>query len=350
MRRVIYFPIEEIPSRYGEGMNKVIMSRLTDNERGIAKALMPNVNAALTEGQFLDVVGTNVWKHSQMKVFLNSILPCITKNDVLLIHDIFYPGMESLGYVFDSRANKPRITAFNYAGRADPEDFVQQFGKWADYAESAWHSLCDTVFVGSEFHKRQVERKFKHKDVRVVGYPFDPLTLPCVGDCPVSTDYVAWPHRIAAEKNPLTLLSIARAVPSHVFRVLSGRPDPESAFTTLVKNLGEDRPIPSNIEFVHCEDKAAYYENLRACGTFLSTGYQETFGYALHEAIAYGSRILCANTACYSEFVPKSGLFDSVDKAEAILRAGTAPRLMRDAAVNKVHCGDDFMHDLRFGA
>lgn len=301
--RVIYLPIEEIQSRYGQMMNQEIRDYLTVEERELSNKLIPSASyGVIGAGFFLDVVKTSIYKAEQMRLLMELIgNGDIRKRDIIFFHDIFYPGIEGVKYVSDLTNLDFKIVAFNYAGRADPEDFVQWLGPWADSIEIGWHRACDEVLVGSHFHKNQILKFWPGcKDkLKVTGYPYNPSF--CKTQLHKKEDYCIWPHRICREKGLLEFLAIARALPEITFLVSSGGVIPKD-------NLETFKAYP-NIVVKHKQTKAEYHTNLAKAKWFLSTAKQETFGYALHEAADSSCIIAASDKACNSEFVPQENLF-----------------------------------------
>lgn len=291
-------------------MNRLLMSNLTPAELKLSQALTPQVKEyQIEDGQFLDTSKTSAYKAEQLALFhtcaANGMIP---DDAVILFHDVFYPGLESVRYVSELRGFNWKVAAFNFAGRADPQDFVQKLGKWSDFSETSWHLCCDVVLVGSEFHKAQVEDYLAKTTpnssiqelpyILACGYPFDAVQIQAEAAektrklLPLEVQsVVAWPHRIASEKGYELFELLVDAMPDVNFLILSGRP---------LSGEVSHRP---NLQCLSGLTKKQYLHNLTHCKWFLATGKQETFGYALHEAQALGCKPICPNVACYPEFV-----------------------------------------------
>lgn len=302
--RIIYLPIEEIPSRYGQMMNQEIKDQLTVEERKICDHLTPAATyGVIGAGNFLDTVKTSIYKASQLELLLLMIgNGDIHKGDIIFLHDIFYPGMEAIKYVSELTDLDLKTAAFNYAGRADPHDFVQKLGNWADFCEKGWHKACDWVFVGSEFHKNQIlwwGPPLLASKLKVTGYPYNPKYQQVKKVD--KQDVCIWPHRICVEKGLMEFRRIAAALPEVKFLVSSGG-------AVSKEDLAAFKVCP-NITVKHKQTKEQYHTHLAKAKWFLSTAKQETFGYALHEAADAGCIIIAADNACNPEFVPKENLF-----------------------------------------
>ena len=307
-RRIWFLPIERIEARY-TGMMNDALSPLCDF------VLDPGGGPReIKVGQFLDVAGTISYKSEQMALVARSFERGAVQNgDVFLVGDMFYPGIEAIRYMAELSGIDIRIAGFNYAGRADPTDFVQKLGPWADTCERGYHEALDRIFVGSKFHQGQVKSKFG-VDSLVTGYIWDVDWVARVHapGTHEKEDYVIWPHRLCKEKGVDELFFLANQCPDIDFLVTtSGSPQHHPVL---------DLP---NVHYSSKLSKADYYAAMDAARWYISTARQETFGYTLQEAIVYGCNILVPARACYPEMVPWNNLYRSAQELiDALHRTG----------------------------
>lgn len=307
MGRIIYIPLENLKERYTIMMNKVI-TQYAD------KVLYPDVQVPdqIQHGQFLDVAGTIRFKSAQLEMIASMFLNGnVREGDVFLVGDIFFPGIESIRYMSELLKIKVKIVGFNYAGRADETDFVQQLGSWADYSENGYHEICDLIFVGSHFHAKRVVDYFDvpAEKIKVTGYIWDRDYVEGVFDLPVKKEpIVIWPHRPCSEKGVEIFLWFAKKTKRKIVVTSCGR-----------KNQNFAEKLPSNVKYEYDLSKADYYKWLSRSEFYLSTAYQETFGYTLQEAIHFNCKVLVPNRACYPEMVPESNLYNSSVEIEESL-------------------------------
>lgn len=313
MSKLHYLPLETMPGRYSEMMDSVLepLADFTYRPPGFD-------NVSIRNGQFLDVFTTSQFKALQMAMVAACFRDGTVKSgDCFLVGDIFYPGLEALRYMAELSGVKIKIGAFNYAGMSDPQDFVQRLGPWAIESEHAWHLVADLVFVGSKFHQDQVCNYFNLPVHKVVdtGYAWSPeyVRERCPAICSRIPKTVIWPHRPCSEKGWGEFVAIAQNCPDHRFIITSSNPDPYALPSTP----------PPNVEYKFGLSKAAYYAELSTASLYLSTAYQETFGYTLHEAAATGSYILAPNRACYTlSGLAHYNLYESVDEAIVLIKRG----------------------------
>lgn len=313
MGKLIYVPLEVIPSRYSE-MVLEMMKEVSDI------ILLPDVSVEPPKpGKFLNFAGSCQFKAHQLaqitQLFLDSR---IEDGDAFLFADLWFPGLEMVRYIADSENLKIKIGAINHAGRADSTDFINSFGPWADHIEHALHHCCDYVFVGSEFHRKQVldylgDNPTFTKRVIATGQPFSEsymhqsrgkgLEVVSLGEwLSQEQTSVVWPHRIADEKNPRDLFQLAHAAPDVQFEILSGISLAGDSIISKMKEL-------PNIRVADGLTKKEYYQKLSDAKAWLSTAKQETFGYSLHEALAFGLPIIAPHRACYPEIAGRTGEF-----------------------------------------
>lgn len=304
---IIYLPLEDLEQRYTKMMNATIKPY-------VDKYLYPKIkdSGKIEKGQFLDINKTCIFKSAQMQMVAEMFHKNKIKDgDVFLVADIFYPGIEAIRYMADLQDIKIKIYGFNYAGRADGTDFVQKLGDWADSSEVAYHQICDKVFVGSEDHRENILDHFflEDTDIVVTGLIWNLDYVKKIykgGD--KKEDFIIWPHRICKEKGFEDLLKFARLTNKKIVITSCGNP-------VKVK-------LPKNIEYKYNLTKKEYYKIMSRAKYYLSTAYQETFGYTVQEAIAYRCEILAPYRACYEEMLPDINVYLEIIEAIELMESG----------------------------
>jgi len=303
MSKLIYIPLEELEQRYTPMMNAALRPHI-DIE------LYPEGYDAghIEVGEFLDVNKTCYFKALQLKMIAELFhWGVVESGDRFLIGDLFFPGIEMIRYMADLQGIDVKLFGFNYAGRSDPADFVQSLGAWADTSELGYHRLCDAVFVGSEFHAEQILKHFGPSlvpDLCVTGYVWDRAWVESVHaqGTEKKEPFVIWPHRICSEKGWGDLCRYAERTEKRIVVTSCGPLTP--------------RPAPSNVEFRGDLTKAEYYTILDRAQWYLSTAYQETFGYTIQEAIHYRCAILAPDRASYPEMLPTTSLYRDIEEID----------------------------------
>ena len=308
--KIIYIPLEELPQRYTGMMNQAIYSK-------VDMSLYPKIeiDTEIKRGQFLDIVNTCKFKAAQLQMIADLFNEGkVNDGDAFLVGDIFFPGIEMIKYMAELLEINVRVYGINYAGRADKTDFVQQLSGWADCSEAGYHLICDGIFVGSDDHKINVVEYFglNAATVHTTGLVWDLNYMQefheAIGYV-AKEDFVIWPHRWCEEKGIAELLNFAKQTKKKIIITSSG---PK-------KDLGK---LPKNIEYRHSLTKPEYFDLMRRAKWYLSTAYQETFGYTIQEAIYFGCEILVPNRACCPEMVPAKNVYESVYEIETKFNEG----------------------------
>ena len=307
MSKIIYLPLEELPQRYTGMMNAAIYPK-------VDISLYPKIeiDTEIKRGQFLDIVNTCKFKAAQLQMVADLFNEGKVENgDSFLIGDIFFPGIEMIKYMSELQGMDVKVFGINYAGRADKTDFVQQLSYWADASEAGYHFICDGIFVGSSDHANNVCDHFGLNPATVyrTGLVWDLEYMnqfPRLGD---KEDFVIWPHRFSKEKGIDELVEFAKFTDKKIIITSSGP----------AKDLGK---LPKNIEYRHSLTKPEYFDLMRRAKWYLSTAYQETFGYTIQEAIYFGCEILVPNRACCPEMVPAKNVYESVYEIETKFNEG----------------------------
>jgi len=307
MSKIIYLPLEELPQRYTGMMNAAIYPK-------VDISLYPKIeiDTEIKRGQFLDIVNTCKFKAAQLQMVADLFNEGKVENgDAFLIGDIFFPGIEMIKYMSELLGLDVKVFGINYAGRADKTDFVQQLSYWADASEAGYHFICDGIFVGSSDHANNVVDHFNLNPVTVyrTGLVWDLEYMNQFPKGGEKEDFVIWPHRFSEEKGIAELIEFAKNTKKKIIITSSGP----------MKHLGF---LPKNIEYRHSLTKAEYFDLMRRAKWYLSTAYQETFGYTIQEAIYFGCEILVPNRACCPEMVPAKNVYNSVDEIETKFNEG----------------------------
>ena len=306
MGKIIYVPLENLEQRYTNMMNEAIYPKAD-----ISLYPKVEIDKEIKHGQFLDIVNTCKFKSAQLGMIADLFNEGKVKNgDAFLIGDIFFPGIEMIKYMAELLGINVRVYGINYAGRADSTDFVQKLSYWADASEAGYHYICDGIFVGSEDHKTNVIDYFdlNPATVHATGLVWD-LHYMHEYYNKISNvekeDFVIWPHRWCEEKGISELIQFAKQTKKKIVVTTSG---PK-------KNLGK---LPKNIEYRYNLTKTEYFELMAKARWYLSTAYQETFGYTIQEAIFFDCNILVPNRACCPEMVPPENVYENINDVDRL--------------------------------
>lgn len=307
--KIIYIPLEELPQRYTGMMNQAIYSK-------VDMSLYPKIeiDKEIKRGQFLDIVNTCKFKAAQLQMIADLFNEGkVNDGDAFLIGDIFFPGIEMIKYMAELLGINVRVYGINYAGRADKTDFVQKLSGWSDVSEQGYHLICNGIFAGSDDHRNNIIEYFglNPATVHTTGLVWDLEYMEEfrkeIGNVQ-KEDFVIWPHRWCEEKGINELLQFAKNTKKKIVITSSG---PK-------KDLGK---LPKNIEYRYGLTKLEYFELMAKARWYLSTAYQETYGFTIQEAIFFGCNILVPNRACCPEMVPAQNVYDNIDNVDRLFDA-----------------------------
>ncbi len=296
--RLIWLPLELLDKRYTK-QTRDWYQREFKNQFDLIKVEGDTLTSKIESGSFLDAYGTNYYKYTQLakvsKMFRDNK---IKNNDTFFIDDLWFPGIEGLRYM-EKMGKELNINIFGvmHAGSWTPSDDVAtKLGTkdWCEQYEKSLFSLCDGVFVGSNFHKAVIDDKFNTTNVHNTGLPFYPsdvLKQVTIKPWNKRTDVVVFPHRIHPEKHP-----------------------------ELFEQLKQKYP---QWEFIRSMDynftKKEFYELLANSKVVVSFADQENFGFSTLEAATLGCALVLPNKVVYPEFYPKECLYNNTHECEKLV-------------------------------
>lgn len=241
----------------------------------------------ITNGQFLDVTRTNVYKAMQLQKLCEDLGSGLIKDgDVLLFLDGWFPGLEMLAYIRDGLGRKVKFVGMFHAGTYDPNDFLTQRGmeSWAQHMEMGWFNIFDKIIVATEYHKSLIlkSRAVDPNKIKVIFFPMltDWVAPICVEKEPI----VVFPHRMAPEKQP------------DRFKLLAQYTYPEELRFVMTKDA--------------VDTKQEYWELLSRSKFAVSFANQETWGIAMIEAVLSGCIPIVPDRCSYVELYPSIFRYD----------------------------------------
>ena len=290
-------PIEAIDMRYTKQWQAefpLALSAAGLDVRTIAPQMQEY--GTIKQGQFLDCVGTNVYKTAQLAQLLEMIRTGMVKDgDVIFLHDIWFPGIEQLFYIRDTVGPKFKIIGILHAGVYDPADYLNQcFGdkRWGRTFETMVTNEMDCIFMSCFWHREMAAhniKDFPHLKVSISSLPvFVPdhlnIALHSVEDYldgwKDRKQSVIFPHRCAQEKQP------------QLFGALEG--------------TNASISVAYEFDFIKTQQlklvKEDYFNVLAGSMFTVSFALQETFGIAMQEATLLGSIPLVPNRLAYADY------------------------------------------------
>jgi len=292
---IINIPIEPIPMRYSTDWLDWTNSFFTEKYIPFITIYGKEITKGIEQGRFLDSIGTNYYKSSQLQEILFLIqTKVIPKNSTLFFHDLWFPGIEQIKYTSDLLDLNLKFTGCLHAGTWDPNDFLYQknLGNWACHFENMLFQIVDLVFVATNYHKDLIlkSRAVNSEKIKVTGFPFySPSTY--------------WVHK----KNQI---------------VFPHRFDPEKNYDLYV-DFVENFELPKGWSFITTFDKVKtkeeYYKILWESKIALSFADQESWGIAMQEAVCCNCAVLLPDKLSYKEMYSATFRYKNIFDLQAKL-------------------------------
>lgn len=273
-------PIESLEERYSADWNRWFPEAFIRHNVEYETIYGDELTNKIEQGSFLDVIGTNYFKASQIQKLCKKIYNKEIKDgDVIFFHDLWFPGLESLAYIRDALGLKFKIVGILHAGTWDAEDFLSRkwMDIWAEDLENSWFNIIDCIFVATDFHQHLIvsERRVGC-DIHVTGLPIYPT---CHKEAE-KEKIIVFPHRLDPEKQ-------------------------SEEFDKLEKLFCEQYPELSDWKFIKTKEvtntKQEYYDLLNKSTFAISTALQETWGIAMQEALFCNCIPFVPDRLSYSE-------------------------------------------------
>ena len=269
MNKLIYLPLEHIPSRYTVHMDRDITEYLENSGKEFIK-IYPDIPTPknMKAGSFLDAEFTIRFKAAQIEELARLYREdVIDSGDIIWSSDLWHPGLpESVAYMNYFAKKDVKLRGFIHAGSFTDTDFVRDLERWAKNFEDNLFDICDRIYCGSDFIKNDiVKKRIVSPDKFVVtGLPLD-------------------------EKQPW-----------------------------LFEELSE-RLKYSGAEFINTQQhnfsKDEYYDLLNRAKVVVSYALQENFGFGINEAVYLGCVPVLPNRLVYPEFYSEEYLYNTFDES-----------------------------------
>lgn len=324
--RVFHLPIEEYENRYTADFRRWFSNAF--GAAGVKEVLVLGKTLAkeITNGKVLDAVGTNYYKATQLERLMEYFQAGeIKPGDKVFIADVWFPGVEMIPYVAKLLHLEPiELHGIIHAGTYDAHDFTRQAGMeyFGQYSERAWLAVFDKVYVGSQFH---VDLIRQYRDVPGLSEKLVltglPLPIPELLERGKYTgwrnkkDLVVFPHRFDKEKQPEKFYELAEKVCANCnaeFKVLSPRVLGEAELQEF--NQFANKP-GVRLSLVTGLTRNEYFQELAKAKVVFSAALQETFGYAVAEAVALGAYPVVPDRLSYKTMYSPEYQYTTMEEA-----------------------------------
>ncbi len=345
-----YIPIEPLEERYTEQWYRWFPDALQKRKVDFKVIDGETLTNKIVSGTFLDINSTLHYKAEQLKViarlfFLNKI----KDGDVFFVADLEFWGIESIRYLADLNNISVRIYGFLHAASYTKEDFMAKCEKYGRTFEEGWMKICDKVFVGSEYHKNQVDnaRSSEYDKVVVTGNPYNIDEIVNKIGRVKKKNKIILTNRPDYEKRPNLSLD--------VLRILKHRhPDWEIMVTTSREKWGKGwirEKLILDLErgwltLREGISKEEYLKELAESKVMISNTIEENFGYCILEACIFNTIPIIENAYSHPELVMRDErcLFTDIDdQIKKVEEAMAKPFKVRQYAEQYENVLDDIL-------
>lgn len=283
MKKIFFVPLEPLEERYTAQWYRWWKDGFEENDVNFEYVDGVKTSGKINAGSVLDCYDTNRYKASQLIALISKIESGeINDGDTVFFADLWFPGIESLQYIRNVSGKNFKIAGILHAGTWDRYDFTCRAGmrEWAKHIENGWLSFIDKIFVGSKFHKEIIVKNTKAavaSRIIATGLPFDMEDVyETTGKEKVSKEnIVVFPHRLDDEKRPWLFDRLAYDLRKTGWKFLKTK--------DITKTKDE------------------YYQVLAKSKIAISFAEQETFGYAMLEALTFDCVPVVPNKLSYKE-------------------------------------------------
>jgi hypothetical protein len=307
--KLFYVGLEPYKSRYTLQLtewNTREFMRLGINFQIVPGKLIDHTGTINT-GQVLDTYGRPYFALSQMmKIIELAKAGAFTWDDVIFFEDMFHPGIETLGYIFNDvfDRQRPAIAARCLAQTIDPDDFVHRTGMapWMrKYEEMSLHFLDDLIFASDEmtaFFAASGMWDTFNGNVHVTGLPFGKSeVIERVGGkitpWAERANRVVFTSRLDSEKQPHFFLDIVEQFTDGdavEFAIVSGAKLKSNDAGVLIRirqlEMAGKLKVYENLE------KNQYYDLLNNSKVLVNTALQDWVSNTVSEADALGCNVV----------------------------------------------------------
>lgn len=263
-----------------QGLENQIMRHIATNTGEVYEWIDgPVPKGEKTGTGFYDV---DVWHEHQLHVMQDLLFRKTQEGDHIIFTDAWFPGLEMVRMAHPDAY----LVGFVHGCSSIPGDLMGWY-TWANGLESAWfEEMYDSLLVQTPYTFRYA-RTWMTKAV-LVGSPFDPA--PFVNTEEKVID-VIWPHRCSPDKGFDDFLAVARILAKDYRIVVTTAGELSSGAYEQLMSVGVTAYSGCTGTF--------YKSRLAEAKVVLSTAQQETWGYAVMEAVASGAIPLVPGRACY---------------------------------------------------
>lgn len=332
-------PLEPITARYTEQWYRKFPIAFESQGYNVRVIDGETLSDTIDVGSWLPMNSTVVWKNTQVSTIARAFQNKEIKDgDILFSYDLEHWGISAIKMMAQINNVDLKIFAFLHAASYTKEDLMEQLAPWQKYTELGWFSLCDKIFVGTEYHKQAViDRRIKpyaakedhaalSDKIVVTGNPIFRDEYKSFNTS--KKNQIILPNRFDWEKRPNVSLDIA-------YLLKKKHQDWNVVITTSNPKFRSNRQwlidkarameADGIIEIKDNLTKDEYHALMHESKIMLTNSIEENFGYCIAEAMLYNTYPLAPRGLSHTELCHNNDmmLYDDLDevveKAEALM-------------------------------
>lgn len=286
---MIYLPLEHIEQRYTTHLDRDILSYLKRKGKRFTYLEPAVFSNEIRHGSFLDADNTIYRQMHQFQQLIELLLKGeVSKDETLFVTDIWNFALMAVPYLNFFSGYDLKVRGILHAGSFTDTDFVRQMERVYKGMEESLFDICDKIYLGSEFIKKDVlqKRYCNPEKLIVTGLPLDLAGLARYKNSKVRQDVVIFNGRNVDEKQPYLFDLLQQRLPQYTY------------INTQKQGYSKDE----------------YYNVMAHAKVIVSFALQENFGYGVQEAVSLGCIPVLPNRLVYTEQFSKDYLYDNFDQ------------------------------------
>jgi len=328
MKTVYYIPIEPLEERYTEQWYKWFPIEF--KEAGVNCITIDGdiLTNAIETGTFLDINSTVFYKSEQLKCISQLFYEKkVNKDDIFFVADIEFWGIEVIKYLSVLNDIPIKLYGFCHAASYTREDFMAKTESFAKYHEIAWFNTFDKIFVGSDYHKSQIQKLRNISKYKIINTG-NPYIIPDL-EVYKKKNQIVLTNRPDYEKRPNLTLDVFEILkdkhPDWNFVVTTGRKQWGNGWLRDKALLMQSKGI---IDIQETLSKDQYFKILQESKIMTGNSIEENFGYCILEALMFNTIPIIPNDYSHPELLEQNMncLFNTIEEQiEQIERAMNYP-------------------------
>lgn len=329
MRKVFYFSLEPIKSRYTAQLSKEWMPMTfepySDQLEFIEVEGEFDPDQQIKVGAVLDAIGRGKYSLTQCAKFLEYINDGrVQDNDIIFLQDYWTPGLDAIWYALDLYGINVKVYAMLHAQSVDEYDFTYSMRDWMRHYELGLDKRMTGIFVGSSIHKEQLRQAGWEAPIHVVSLPIhkNATLAKLAPGMYEKKNVIVFSSRFDKEKNPFFMLKVAESFLSYrldyEWHVTTSGKEFRSMMPGVIEAMEALAARQPRFKLLKNLSKEEYYTELATCKIQFNCSLQDYVSWTVIEATAFGADIVYPYFRSFPEFIDATRMYRAFDVADAL--------------------------------